>query len=195
MSSAQHDYGVQEKVTKVDAARRQLHTAIRLFLEEGDLISVHTLSRAAHDILRTLLLANGGGSFIKDSEFIKVELRGELSKYLNHPSNFFKHADRDPEDVLTFHHMLCPLWLMDCCVMYQKLTGKFSRESATFAMWFVVQYPDLLAPESAELVNGLLDSGLVSRSVMTKEFCQEILKTPIKYPLPKTGDYEDDRPS
>jgi hypothetical protein len=195
MSEASKDYGPQEKITKLDAARRQLHTAIRLFLENGDPISVHTLSRASHEILRTLLIAKGGGSFLKDSEYIKPEHRELLSKYLNHPSNFFKHADRDPDDVLTFYHMLCPIWLMDCCMMYQKLTGKFSRECAVFVMWFTVQYPDLLAPESAQLVRGLLDSGMVSKTVITKEFCSEIIQKPSSFPVPKIGLYEDDRPN
>lgn len=195
MSEASKDYGPQEKIKKFDAARRQLHTAIRLFFENGDLVSVHTLSRASHEILRTLLIAQGGGSFLKDSEYIKPEHREELCKYLNQPSNFFKHADRDPDDVLTFYHMLCPIWLMDCCVMYKNLTGKFSRECAGFVMWFTVQYPDLLAPESTSLVKGLLDSGKVSKSIITKEFCLEIIKTPSSFPMPKNGAYEDDRPN
>jgi hypothetical protein len=191
MSETSKDLGPQEKITKLEAARRQLHTAIRIFFENGDLISVHTLSRASHDLLRTLLKAKGEGSFIKDSEYIKPEHREKFSKYLNYPSNFFKHADRDPEDVLTFHHMLCPIWLCDCCMMYQHLTGKFSRECAAFVMWYIVQYPDLLAPESAQLVNGLIESGKLSKNVITKEFCMEIVQRPLQWPLPKTGSYED----
>jgi len=36
-----------DKVTKVDAARRQISTAIRLFLGRRDTISIHTLVTAA----------------------------------------------------------------------------------------------------------------------------------------------------
>ncbi len=59
MSETQQDYGPKETVTKLDAARRQLHTAIRLFFANEDMVSVHTLTRASHEILRTLLSAKG----------------------------------------------------------------------------------------------------------------------------------------
>ncbi len=35
------------KISKLDAARRQLITAIRLYFNHGDIVSVHTLSAAA----------------------------------------------------------------------------------------------------------------------------------------------------
>ena len=192
MSEASKDLGPTEKITKFDAARRQLHTAIRLFFECRDLVSVLTLSRASHDILRTLLISKGGGSFIKDSEYIEPNSREEISKILNHPSNFFKHADRDPGDVLTFYHMICPILLMDCCMMYQKFVGKFSRECAVFSMWNVVHYPHFLSPESEKLIRGLLDSGMVSKTVISKEFCLQAIEKPALLKLPNIGAYEDE---
>jgi hypothetical protein len=60
MNETSKDLGPTEKITKLDAARRQLHTAIRLYFENRDLVSVLTLSRASHDILRTLLISKGG---------------------------------------------------------------------------------------------------------------------------------------
>jgi hypothetical protein len=79
--------------------------------------------------------------------------------------------------------------------MYQKLVGKFSRECAVFSMWNVVHYPNFLAPESEELVRGLLDSGMVSKTVISKEFCLEAIEKPALFPLPNIGAYEDDLPN
>ena len=192
MSEVLKDYGQHETVTKFDAARRQLHTAIHLFFANEDMVSVHTLTRASHDIWRTLLSASGRGSFFKDSAYIKPERRKEFIAAQNHPSNFLKHADRDPDEVLTLHHLFCVFWLLDCCMMYRDLTEKLSRECAIFYAWFCIQYPDYLADEAANLVKGILDSGMLSKSGFTKEFCLEAIQRPSSYPLPKNALYEDD---
>jgi hypothetical protein len=42
------------KITKLDAAKRQLATAIRLYFEDRDPVSVHTLVMAAGEIIDRL---------------------------------------------------------------------------------------------------------------------------------------------
>jgi hypothetical protein len=49
-----------EIITKLDAARRQLRTAVTLFFQHGDEVAVHTLTAAAHQILIDLLKPQGG---------------------------------------------------------------------------------------------------------------------------------------
>ncbi len=88
--------------------------------------------------------------------------------------------------------MFCILWLLDSCMMYKDLTGKLSRESAVFVLWFSIHYPDYLAEEAANIVKGFLDSGVDSKSDFTKEFCLETIQKPSLYPLPKNALYEDD---
>jgi hypothetical protein len=64
------------RLTKLDAARHQLKTAIRLFFEERDPVSIHALASAAQEVLRDLLRARGIPSpSIKDSDLIKPEYR------------------------------------------------------------------------------------------------------------------------
>ena len=41
-------------VTKLDAARRQLRTAIRLWFNDGDLVAIHTLAFAAYEIIHVV---------------------------------------------------------------------------------------------------------------------------------------------
>ena len=42
------------KISKLDAAKRHLETAIRLYFNYGDPIAIHTLACAAHGILSDL---------------------------------------------------------------------------------------------------------------------------------------------
>lgn len=76
-----------QTISKLDAARRQLNTAIRLWLQEDDLASVQTLGWAALTILRDLTKAAGrptpGG----------IPPEWQLDR---EAANFLKHADRDP---------------------------------------------------------------------------------------------------
>ena len=41
-------------ITKLDAARRQLDTAIELFFANGDFVSIHALAYAAYTLTRNL---------------------------------------------------------------------------------------------------------------------------------------------
>ena len=43
-----------EELTKLDAARRQLDAAIRMFLASEDEVAIHTLGAAAYRVLRDL---------------------------------------------------------------------------------------------------------------------------------------------
>lgn len=192
MSDDSKDLGPQEKITKLQAARRQLHTAIRLFLSGEDIVSAHTLASASHEILRNLLKAKGGASALKDSPYVKAEYKNEFNKHRNRPSNFLKHAGRDPNDVLTFYQMFCAIWLIDCCMMYRALTGKLSRTCAAFTMWFAVERPNCFIDEVATQIQSVLEAGVISRNVITKDFCMEIIRNPSIYPMPPIGIYEED---
>jgi hypothetical protein len=100
-----------ERITKLEATRRQLRTAIRLFTQGGDPVSVHTLTAAAHEVLRDLLQARGEGSLIKDNPRIEPSFRDQFARLVNEAENFFKLADRDAGPILEFdprqtHHLL-----------------------------------------------------------------------------------------
>jgi len=62
-----------EIVTKSEAAKRQLATAIRLCLAGGDAVSIRTLVCAAHEILTVLVAPKGGRSLILDNPLYSAE--------------------------------------------------------------------------------------------------------------------------
>jgi hypothetical protein len=89
------------QTTKLDAARRQLETAISLLFEGGDAISTHTLAYAAFGILKDVAAHRGATNVLASAEALAAAgKKGEFWKGFNRAGNFFKHADRDPDAVL-----------------------------------------------------------------------------------------------
>jgi hypothetical protein len=145
----------QIHITKLEAARRQLRTAINLFFEDADDVSIHTLAAASHEILRTLLKSRGdGGSLLKDNSFIRAERQKEFEQLLNKPQNFFKHASRDPDEALQFLPKETVFWLCDGIMMESCLTKlRFSlAEFHAFIVWFSIEYTELLNDETLKLI-------------------------------------------
>lgn len=48
------------RLSKLDAARRQLETATKLYFEHGDEVSIHTLAAAAYSVIRDINEHRGG---------------------------------------------------------------------------------------------------------------------------------------
>lgn len=68
------------KISKLDAAKRQLETAIRLYFNEADPISIHTLAGAAHTILSDINKKYGGRPMLDSDYLIKDEYKKEFRK-------------------------------------------------------------------------------------------------------------------
>ena len=81
-------------VTKIEAAQKQLCSAIELWFADADPISIHTLAAASHQIIHDLNRKNKGPELLLDTMFIKDEFRQEYKNFMKDASNFFKHADR-----------------------------------------------------------------------------------------------------
>lgn len=104
-------------VSKLDAARRQLESATRLFFASADPMSIHTLVGAARTLLRDLLRAEGreAGLDVIFREGIRPEKLGEVRNMVVEAQNFFKHADRDAEEVFDFNPVTTEILLWDSC--------------------------------------------------------------------------------
>jgi hypothetical protein len=82
------------EISKLEAAKRQLDCAIRLFLNDDDMSSTITLSRAAFRLLWDIYPTIAADGFEKPLSKV-IEVLG-WSKF-NAIANFLKHADKDPE--------------------------------------------------------------------------------------------------
>jgi hypothetical protein len=94
------------KVSKLDAARRQLDTAIELWFREADQISIHTLVFAAFEIIQDINKKHGNMDVTLlglARKSVKPEQVEKAIHVWKKAMRFFKHADRDPHEILQFN--------------------------------------------------------------------------------------------
>ncbi len=126
------------KISKLDAAKRQLETAVRLYFSEADPVAIHTLTAAAHRLLSDVNTSRGGPAMMTESllQGVRPDKVEEAKRRLSAAANFFKHADRDPSDVHAFNPALTEILLLDACFKYKELTGELVPTLAVYQGWF-----------------------------------------------------------
>jgi len=131
---------VELQISKLDAARRQLDVAVRLYFREDDPVSIHTLACAALELLSGLNRVRGGGPLLKDVvlKSVRPERLAEARRAVNAPGNFFKHADRDPLSVIVFKPSQTEWFLYDACLKYKELAADVVPTLASYQLWFVL---------------------------------------------------------
>ena len=135
------------KVSKLDAAGRQLHTAIALYFADGDPVSVHTLAAAAHGLVEDLAAVAGQRTPIHQTlvDQLPPDLVEQVRKAGRGVQNFLKHADRDPTAELVFSQHYTELVLLDAIVTFAKIGGQITWPLEAFTKWFALQNPSLFA--------------------------------------------------
>jgi hypothetical protein len=144
-------------ISKLDAARRQLETVIRLYFSNDDPVSIHTLSAAAYSVIRDINKKRGGTPMmVKDTfaEYIKPEHKKMVMDKVNAAENFFKHADRDHEDSLEFNPELSEILIVDACSKYTTLTGEDPPLFKLYRGWYMANHQNIfiLPEEQKELL-------------------------------------------
>jgi hypothetical protein len=74
---------------------------------------------------------------------------------LNEAQNFFKHADRDSDSVLTFRTEQTDFLLLDTCYKYGEPVGKDPCAFPLFSVfhsWFVLNNPEMIKGDVDEFV-------------------------------------------
>lgn len=140
-------------LTKIEAARRQLITSIRLLFEDADSVSVYTLAHASWEVLDALCKHEGKVRF--RDQMASATGKGEkaIKEIANFGKNFFKHADSDPEGVLEdFSDDLNDHVLIAATMDYAVLATTKPMEVQLYPLWYFGVYPDkLLLPAMAEI--------------------------------------------
>jgi hypothetical protein len=172
---------MKKRILKIEAAYHQLIMAIRLFFEDEDPISTHTLASAVLGILHA--------HFSKDeacehnlmlhyeSIYIKDEYRKDFCNLVRKPQNFFKHADQDRGEFIDFEtdSTVCLIWeAIRCLIALEKENLIFSPEFAAFQGWFFANNPELFK-ESAATTKLLVDLNSIEFS--SKKIVCNFIKT------------------
>lgn len=169
-----------EKVTKIDAARRQLATAITLWFTGGDTVSIYTLSHAAYEIIHALSRDKRNRDLLFDSIIIKDEYRSEFAAHLVKPANFFKHARRDRFDnpTIEFYPVVSEMFFMYSVIGIELSNLQLNDEEAAFVNWFCFNNPEMLTEKGRKVFADAPPVEALSeiRSLAKKEFFQIYLR-------------------
>jgi hypothetical protein len=135
------------ELSKIEAARRQLDCAIRLYFDNDDLVAVHALSRAAFRVLYDLQPAHDD-----HKELITQTIRYLGWVNFNKLTNFLKHADRDPDaEVDESSEVDVQIGIGFAAMLYRHITGKLTPEMKAFHLWMKVMnpecFPDVREPD------------------------------------------------
>ncbi len=135
------------EITKLDAAKRHLRTAIQLWFNDGDSVATHTLLAAALEVIHTLFKRKGLSGLFFDHPRIREERRGEFAKLAKAPATFFKHAQRDPDAKLAFNPGINLPLMVFCAVGLSRMGEKPSLETSALAEWIRLHEPEFVFPE------------------------------------------------
>lgn len=129
-------------VSKIDAARRQLETAIRLYFHYGDVLSIHTLTCASFQILMDVgKIHNIAKSTFENLCTILAEHgRKDAISQLKKPANFLKHADSDAKEFLELKEKYTEILMYDACQKYEAITNEQAPLFVLYEKWFILNY-------------------------------------------------------
>ncbi len=133
-------------VTKLDAAKSQLATAIALYFEDRDPVSVHTLAMAAGEIIDRLCDSKGLVS-MRTALMARIAPGRckEVADALNEASNFFKHASSSkPNQVLHDFSDERNLFAILSAADGLRLLGIEMPQTQVFGGWIQVVEPTLM---------------------------------------------------
>lgn len=139
------------RVTRIEAARRQLNTAIELWFLGADPVSVHALAAGSHQILNDLNRAAKGPELIFGTSAIPPEERQAYITSLKSPINFLKHADQRkgnagkkplPEDEISFPPVATLLLMWGSLGGLHFLDRPFNKVEMALLTWLVANRID-----------------------------------------------------
>jgi hypothetical protein len=139
-----------DSITKIEAAQRQLVTAIELFFRDADPVSVISLASNAWEVIDTLFTKRGVESFSEETRDHITTGHNLKKDFINAPHrNFFKHADRDPDAVLEgFSDVENDHVLFLAVEDYIRLNKKSPIEFQVFQLWYLAINTNKVAHEA-----------------------------------------------
>jgi hypothetical protein len=144
------------EISKQDAAASQLATAIWLWANSWDPVSVHVLASAAAEVVGVLRRTNGTPPV--DSEILSSlasEFDEVFEDYLKTSFNFMKHGARDPSAKLRFNPNESEWVIYHACVDYLATFEVAPPEASLFLVYMTDHWPWLVRKEATDPVRTL----------------------------------------
>lgn len=141
-------------IGKQDAAIRQTMTALELYFQEKDEVSIHTLASAAYNIFRDLAAKGIGKTVLmKQASLVHIDKKHhkEWLYHINKFENFFKHADLDHDKDLEFYPGATEFLLWENCTKVVEIKGNTMPLVDVFNFWFFSKhYEEMLSDENTK---------------------------------------------
>jgi hypothetical protein len=140
------------RLTKLEAARRQIESAIWLWFVCDDHVSVHALTAAAHRLLVELAALRETAAWPYSAAYLPrspVKVRRATS---DDAAMFFKYAKKD--ETYELSEQWTELYLFDAVMAYSSLADDRAASAlmSTFVLRFGVQRQDLFVPDAFSLL-------------------------------------------
>ena len=160
-------------ITKLEAARRQLATAIGLWFHNGDPVSIHALAYAAHEILHVISRRRGDAGLLYTNAAIKEEHRKEFNVFIKKHANWIKHAKDDWDSTLDFNPTAGLSFIMVSLWGVIKLGEELNDAESTLLAWACLHQPTWFKDH---IVKNTLPDDLATqlRSLNRREFYEAI---------------------
>lgn len=144
-------------ITKQASAQRQLDAAIRILFSGEDVLAIHTIVSAAHNVLTDIdnkggktalnLYADTLADLQKTYPGIPVppetkNFKWWLQKRNRAGANFLKHADKDSAVALDPSTLSTDDILIEACLIYRNLGLELTHEMKVFCRWYLAIYPN-----------------------------------------------------
>jgi len=156
-------------IDKLDAACRQLNTAISLWFNNGDAVSIHTLTCSAYQVVHDINRRSSEMELLYDSIIVKDEYRREWVNNLKQEYNFFKHADNDPEGTVEFDPVITEFFIIFTSLGLERLGRKPDEVRSAFNIYFCFRHPDSLTAKGKAELDSLPEKTRESARTMPKE--------------------------
>ena len=143
-------------LTKQAAAQRQLDAAVRILFAGEDVLAVHTIVAAAHNVLTDLDNKSGKtalalyGDTLSDLQkaYPGIPLPKDAAEFKTWSqrknrlgANFLKHADKDSAKALDPSALSTDHLLLEACAIYGGLGLEPTQEMKAFGRWHLAVYP------------------------------------------------------
>ena len=128
-------------ITKIDAAKRQLETAITLWFHDDDPVSIHTLASAAQEILHPLAKKAGTFEGTLDTIYAADGHEDEWLASIRFYHNFFKHGAKDADASIKLNPEVNTYLIRTVIQVYQKFTGTTTPVMNAYIVRFIFSHP------------------------------------------------------
>ena len=179
-------------VTKIEAAEKQLDTAVKLFFENVDHLSCYTLAAASREITDDLCEKRKTDIYraelerLGDPQKVRLSFRDEMEilikpehlkdamRLLKKPQNFLKHADRDHDEKLDDPSTeTISLLIFSAIRNFVLLEKRWSPAMATFLYWFTAANPHLVKDDATE-DHGFVKIAVKMRTVFPNLYSESV---------------------